>query len=299
MSPTAELSQLTADDVLAACGQNAAEIAATLGRTLDVTLTVALGEPGDYRVQSPPPELLSGGLAVVLAAGPWGAVFAVPERSGLLPDWSGQPDATGTARLETLAQELSMLLMPDSVMADQFKAGRVGHLGTAIGQAKLPDTAHHVKLELKADDGRAGPAFLVWPVAAPTSVFAASPAPAKPKPQAPAKPKRPPSASAMPPIRLSGIIDLPVYSQSLLKIQLPVVVTLARKRQPLGRIVELGPGSIIQFEKSCEEMLELEVGGRNVAAGEAVKVGDKFGLRITSMILPGERFKKLGPQPAK
>ena len=69
-----------------------------------------------------------------------------------------------------------------------------------------------------------------------------------------------------------------------------MIVTLARKRQALGRIVEMGPGSIIQFENSCEELLELSVGGHPIASGEAVKVGDKFGLRILSITLPGERF---------
>jgi hypothetical protein len=78
-----------------------------------------------------------------------------------------------------------------------------------------------------------------------------------------------------------------------------VVVTLAEKRQALGRILELGPGAIIQFDKSCEEMLELEAGGRPIARGEAVKVGDKFGLRITSIILPEERFKPVAPRRAK
>jgi flagellar motor switch/type III secretory pathway protein FliN len=89
--------------------------------------------------------------------------------------------------------------------------------------------------------------------------------------------------------------ELPPYTRSLLHIRLPVVVTLAEKRQPLGRIVELGPGSIIQFEKSCEEMLQLSVGNHPVARGEAVKVGDKFGLRITSITLPEERFHAVRP----
>jgi flagellar motor switch/type III secretory pathway protein FliN len=75
-----------------------------------------------------------------------------------------------------------------------------------------------------------------------------------------------------------------------------VVVVLAQKRQTLGRIVEFGPGSIIQFEKSCDEMLELRVGDHSIAIGEAVKVGDKFGLRVTSMVLPGERFEKVEPR---
>jgi len=85
--------------------------------------------------------------------------------------------------------------------------------------------------------------------------------------------------------------ELPTYTRSLLRIQVPVTVTLARKRQPLGHVVELGPGAIIHFDKSCEQMLDLEVGNRAIAQGEAVKVGDKFGLRITAMILPEERFQ--------
>jgi flagellar motor switch protein FliN len=85
--------------------------------------------------------------------------------------------------------------------------------------------------------------------------------------------------------------ELPHYTRSLLHIRVPISVTLATKRQPIGQIMELGAGSIIHFEKSCEEMLDLYVGEHPVAKGEAVKVGEKFGLRITSVILPEERFK--------
>jgi flagellar motor switch/type III secretory pathway protein FliN len=92
--------------------------------------------------------------------------------------------------------------------------------------------------------------------------------------------------------------SLPPYTRSLLRIQVPVVVTLAEKRQPLGRIIELSPGAILQFDKSCEEMLELFVGDRPIACGEAVKVGDKFGLRITSITPPDERFYPLGSADA-
>src|SRR5437868_1867501 len=84
---------------------------------------------------------------------------------------------------------------------------------------------------------------------------------------------------------------LPSYTRSLLHIEVAVVVTLAAKKQVIGQILELGPGSIIHFDKSCDEMLDLSVGEHRIAQGEAVKVGDKFGLRVTSLILPDERFK--------
>jgi flagellar motor switch/type III secretory pathway protein FliN len=87
---------------------------------------------------------------------------------------------------------------------------------------------------------------------------------------------------------------LPSYTRSLLRIPVPVMVTLARKRQPTSKIIELAPGSIIQFSKPCDEMLDLEIAGHEVAKGECVKVGDKFGLRLTSITLPPERFKVVG-----
>lgn len=99
------------------------------------------------------------------------------------------------------------------------------------------------------------------------------------------------------PVRRKPTLDqLPDYARSLLRVKVPVVVNLAEKRQPLGQIVELVPGSIIQFEKSCEDMLELSVADCRVATGEAVKVNDKFGLRITSVTLPEERFSTVRPQ---
>lgn len=83
---------------------------------------------------------------------------------------------------------------------------------------------------------------------------------------------------------------LPDYSRNLLKIRLPVAVTLATTKQTISQITSLVPGSIIQFNKLCDESLTLEIGNQAVAEGEAVKVGDKFGLRITAMTPPEERL---------
>jgi flagellar motor switch protein FliN/FliY len=80
--------------------------------------------------------------------------------------------------------------------------------------------------------------------------------------------------------------DLPVYARGLLKIRVPVRVTLASQRKSIQEIVELGPGSIVKFDKTCDEPLELTVGERPIATGEVVKVGDKFGLRIGGLFAP-------------
>ena len=94
------------------------------------------------------------------------------------------------------------------------------------------------------------------------------------------------------------LAHLPAYTRSLLRVEVPVRVTLAATDLTLKRILELGQGSIIPFAKSCEEPLTLSVGNYNIAVGEAVKVGDKLGLRITSMVMPKEKFFPLSTEGA-
>ncbi len=79
------------------------------------------------------------------------------------------------------------------------------------------------------------------------------------------------------------------YSQSVLAIKTPLSVTLARKKCSLDRIIDLVPGAMLTFEAHCDEPLTLEAGGKAVATGEAVKIGDKFGLRIRDVLLADEK----------
>ena len=93
--------------------------------------------------------------------------------------------------------------------------------------------------------------------------------------------------------RPQNLEELPAYTRSLLKIGVTAIVVLAAKKTALQQIVELGPGSIIHFDQSCENMMRLEVGGQTIAEGEPVKVGDKFGIRLTSVLIPPEKFKPI------
>ncbi len=74
------------------------------------------------------------------------------------------------------------------------------------------------------------------------------------------------------------------YPKAVLGIKTDVSVTLARQKVPLGRIVDLVPGSMLTFDSHCDEPLVLEVGGHPIALGETVKIGDKFGLRIREIV---------------
>lgn len=73
------------------------------------------------------------------------------------------------------------------------------------------------------------------------------------------------------------------FWKSALRIQADVTVTLAQQPIPIDRVLNFVPGIMIQFDKACDSPLSLEVDGQKIAEGEVVKVGDKFGLRITEI----------------
>jgi flagellar motor switch protein FliN len=78
----------------------------------------------------------------------------------------------------------------------------------------------------------------------------------------------------------SSASSIAPFAQRLLRIRVPVQVTLAAQRKSIQEIIDLGPGAIVKFNKTCDEPLEICVGERLIATGEVVKVGDKFGVRI-------------------
>ncbi|HVT90557.1 MAG TPA: FliM/FliN family flagellar motor switch protein [Tepidisphaeraceae bacterium] len=69
----------------------------------------------------------------------------------------------------------------------------------------------------------------------------------------------------------------------IMRLQVPVIVKLAERRLSLSEVMRLGTGAIIEFFKPNEEPLELLINNKAIALGEAVKVGENFGLRITQI----------------
>lgn len=239
------------------------------------------------------------GLAIVLQVGDSGALLVLSESTGLLPDWCANPDAKGTDKLNTLAEQLGRHLLPDEFAPNAAKTGHLTDLAEAIMRGELAANSQVIPLHLTSSD-KQGTLRLLWPVARADAIFgngttavsvSSEETVANAESEADSKfHDGPPPGWVHRSQRLDGDNCPGAYSRSLLRIKVPVSVTLAAARKPIGQIVELGPGAILQFDKSCEEMLELNVGDQVVAEGEAVKVGDKFGLRIDSLVPPDERF---------
>lgn len=78
-------------------------------------------------------------------------------------------------------------------------------------------------------------------------------------------------------------------------VDIPLVLSaqLGNTRMLIKDLLQLGPGSIVELDKLAGEPLEVLVNERLVARGEVVMVNEKFGIRLTDVISPSERVKKL------
>lgn len=67
----------------------------------------------------------------------------------------------------------------------------------------------------------------------------------------------------------------------ILKLDVPVMVRLAARQIPLGDVLRLVPGAILELGKDAEGELDLMINNRAIGSGSAVKVGENFGIRLT------------------
>jgi len=278
-----ELTPEIAPDIVAVCNENIADIASALQRGIDVAVSVTVGEPVAFDQANLPAGFDGPGLAALLQFGEVAAVAVLPQTEALTPDWLAKPDINGEGKLNTLAQELSMLVVPESLLADKFAAAWVENLATSLQEAEPAEGAQLVPLTIKAEEGEAEAQLtLLWPCSAPDKLL---PEPRLPQEGDNAEAEKPAST-----FRPTCVEELPAYAQHLLKIEVPVTVTMVSKKLSIQDVIELGPGAMITFDKSCDSPLELTVGDQQIALGSAVKVGENFGLEITEMTLPREHF---------
>jgi flagellar motor switch protein FliN len=310
-------------NVVSQCQMAAGEIGQAFGRAFDGAVEASVAGPAALIYERMREALAAPGLALMLHVGDSAAAILIPATGGLLPPWYASTEAEADGKLTTLAQELGMLVLPETFMPDEYEVIRVPQLAAALRAGGATDGAGVVRLSLRSE-GKQAAALIVWPLPDAKNIAKAVASIAATASEnttatdeghahlAPTASDHAADDGEIDGARISGaanslrgiaarashgpsLRDLPLYTRSLLKIRVPLSVTLAAKKQPVGQILEIGPGSILQFEKSCEEMLDLNVSNLPIARGEAVKVGEKFGLRVTSLILPGERFKPLRP----
>ncbi len=82
---------------------------------------------------------------------------------------------------------------------------------------------------------------------------------------------------------INMILDIPVQ----------LTVELGRTRIPIKNILQLAQGSVVELETMAGEPMDVLVNGYLIAQGEVVVVNDKFGIRLTDIVTPSERMRRL------
>ena len=82
---------------------------------------------------------------------------------------------------------------------------------------------------------------------------------------------------------INMILDIPVQ----------LTVELGRTRIPIKHILQLAQGSVVELEAMAGEPMDVVVNGYLIAQGEVVVVNDKFGIRLTDIVTPSERMRRL------
>ncbi len=80
----------------------------------------------------------------------------------------------------------------------------------------------------------------------------------------------------------------------LFDVPLQISVEVGRARILLKDLLQMGEGCVVELDKFSGDPLDLYVNSRLIARGEAVKVGDKFGIKLTEVVSQSDRIARLG-----
>ena len=79
----------------------------------------------------------------------------------------------------------------------------------------------------------------------------------------------------------------------ILDVSVSLSLEVGRARIPIRNLLQLNQGSVVELERGAGEPLDVFVNGTLIAQGEVVVVNDRFGVRLTDVVSPAERIKRL------
>ena len=214
-----------------------------------------------------------------------GYLVAIPE-SLPLPDWYRSPDETQSSRLQTLAVEWSYQVLPEDFQGTDAAAVQAHDLATSVSWSTPLDKAEVLEIQVSAagEESPAGSMWLIGPVETPPSAHEVE--------------ERwddvddghyedheddfddMSQQSSGPSDDARAIVE---RARRLMNLNVKVSVRLAEMKVELSTLINLCPGTLLVFPKSCDDLLDLYVNNRLYAQGEAVKIGEKFGLKVNEI----------------
>jgi len=233
---------------------------------LSVTSVVSSGDPSmeplDIEITS------TTSLAVVSVEGSINGNLMVALLQGASPDITTS---------EGLVEEFASAVDAMSQVLDS-------EIGAPSAASGAPTVAPDVSVPLIVDGAVVGAVLLFLAPstesdepAEPEEPVAAAPAAAAPAaPAAPSAPSAPASA-------LSGLGTMK-QMDALASVQMEVTIEVGRTSLPIGQLLQLQPGQIVELDREVGSPLDMFINGTLLAHGEIVVVDDQFGFRVTSVV---------------
>ena len=132
------------------------------------------------------------------------------------------------------------------------------------------ETTDQVGAEPTAEEAvKSEPIEQETPAAAPSAPAPSAPAPSAPAPSAP--------AAAAP-------ISVPKQIDALAGVQMEVTIEIGRTRLPVGELLQLQPGQVLELDREVGSPLDMYINGTLLARGEVVVLEDHFGFRVTAVV---------------
>jgi len=91
----------------------------------------------------------------------------------------------------------------------------------------------------------------------------------------------------------NGKVDPDPSLDVILDVSVTLSMEVGRARVPIRNLLQLNPGSVVELERAAGEPLDIYVNGTLIAHGEVVVINDRFGVRLTDVVSPTERIRKL------
>jgi len=238
-----------------------------------------------------PEALQQPGLVAVFEEADTGAVVLIPASSGL-PAWYLTPTDSEKSRLDTLAMEWSLNLWPDDHAVERSGSLAVANLADYLTESQPANEAALLTIDVLDEAGTVvGPLFIVWPVTNRVWEIAAAALEAAAPSNEPVAETEP--APEPPPAPAAPVYRGPDPLARLRKLPVAVSVRLAEKKISVSQLLAITPGALVTFTKSCDDLLDLYVNNSLYCRGEAVKIGESFGLKIDHVGVQVERESKL------
>lgn len=278
------LTESNVEQIISAVSTNAAALTESFAQCFDVPWNLVAGESGPWIADDSSETLSRPGLAVVFEFAGDGFVVLIPDHLPL-PGWYATPNDSQKSRLETLAMEWSMNLFPPDLEPGRYATVKVPRLRDYVNECQPADWAATIAIPVDNENGESlGTLQVVWPLTRPR--FEAEETTIPDTPPA-ANSAATSSTTASTP---SLLID-PLVRLRTLPVQ--VSVRLAEKKITVSQLLGISSGTLISFPKSCEAQLDLYVNNARYCRGEAVKIGENFGLKINEVGTTEERATKI------